>query len=410
MKRSSKGIIMYHKGILLLFMAIMIIPIGFSQRSEERRQLEDQQKRLRQQIEYNRKLLNEARKSREASLLEMNLLNNQIGRRRELILTIDSEISYLTNQLKNYERTIAQLEIELNRLRSSYAKLIYLSYKIREADHRLLYLLASENLNQAWNRMRFFRQLVTNRKSVFIQLASTIEDARETRQIISDQLKEQQKLKTDQRRESLNLTKEQQKKGEVLNKIKQQEDRIRAEINRQQREADALDVKIKRIIEEEIRRAAERKRDESERAAQISEAEIKLSNNFSANKGKLPLPVDQGTISSTFGRHRHPDFDIYTENNGIDILTTSGSNAKVVFDGVVSEIIRLPSYYAVLVKHGEYFTLYSKLESVFVRKGETIKTGHLIGLIRTYEQGTELHFELWKGKTKQNPQEWLRRF
>lgn len=401
---------MYHKGILLLFMAIMIIPIGFSQRSEERRQLEDQQKRLRQQIEYNRKLLNEARKSREASLLEMNLLNNQIGRRRELILTIDSEISYLTNQLKNYERTIAQLEIELNRLRSSYAKLIYLSYKIREADHRLLYLLASENLNQAWNRMRFFRQLVTNRKSVFIQLASTIEDARETRQIISDQLKEQQKLKTDQRRESLNLTKEQQKKGEVLNKIKQQEDRIRAEINRQQREADALDVKIKRIIEEEIRRAAERKRDESERAAQISEAEIKLSNNFSANKGKLPLPVDQGTISSTFGRHRHPDFDIYTENNGIDILTTSGSNAKVVFDGVVSEIIRLPSYYAVLVKHGEYFTLYSKLESVFVRKGETIKTGHLIGLIRTYEQGTELHFELWKGKTKQNPQEWLRRF
>ncbi|MFO7723815.1 MAG: peptidoglycan DD-metalloendopeptidase family protein [Bacteroidales bacterium] len=392
-------------GILLI---LVCMPAITQKGTTDRKKLEDQQKKLKQQIAYNQKLLQEARKSKEVSLGEINLLNNQIKKRRELLRTIDSEIQYLNRALTLNDQKITQLELEISRLKVGYARTIYLSYKLREPDDRLLYLLASENLNQAWNRMRFLQQMASGRKRLYVQLNATHDELLAMANVIKNQLNDKQLLKDAKNRESINLTSEKDKKGQVLTRIQKEESRIIAEINRKQREAAALEARISQIIREEMKKAASLKKETTPKAKEASEAEIKLSNTFASNKGKLPWPVDKGTISSTFGRHKHPDFDVYTENNGIDFLTTSGSSAKAVFEGEVSEVIQLPSYYAVLVKHGDFFTLYSKLQSVYVRKGEKIPTGHLIGLIKTGDNGTEFHFEVWQGRAKQNPQVWLR--
>lgn len=395
--------------VMMTIVVLMVFTIGFSQQSTtDRKSLEERQRRLKQQIAYNQKLLREARKNKEASLGEINLLNSQIRKRRELMQTIESEIQYLNRQLKTNERTIEQLELEISRLKAGYAKTIYLSYKLRESDDRLLYLLASENLNQAWNRMRFLQRMASGRKRIYEQLMVSREQIVATTNILKNQLNDKQLLKGEKNRESLNLTAEKEKKNQVLTTIQREESKIIAEINRQQKEATALEARISQIIKEELARAASRKQETTPKAREATSAEIKLSSNFASNRGKLPWPVDQGTISSTFGRHKHPDFDVYTENNGIDFITTAGASAKAVFEGEVSEVIQLPSYYAVLVKHGDYFTLYSKLQTVYVKKGEKIPIGHLIGLIKTGETGTEFHFELWHGRTKQNPQLWLR--
>lgn len=394
---------------LLLALLVSWIAVGFSQKSNDKKNLEDQQKKLKQQIAYNQKLLEEARRNKATSLGEINLLNVQIKKRKELLHTIDSEIHYLSGQLDYNARSVEQLELEISRLKAGYAKIILLSYKMREPDDKILYLLASENLNQAWNRMRFLQRIAASRKNIFVQLNTSKEQMVTTSNTIRNQLNEKQLLKDDKTRESLNLTSVKEKKNQVLTKIQKQEHQIVAEINRQQKEAASLEVKISQIIQKEIKKTADLKTESTPKAKETVVVDMKLSSTFAANRGKLPWPVDKGTISGTFGTHKHPDFDVYTENNGIDFLTQAGTSAKAVFEGEVCEVILLPSYYAVLVRHGEYFTLYSKLQSVYVKKGEKIPTGHLIGLIKSGDEGTECHFEVWQGRTKQNPQVWLRK-
>ncbi len=397
--------------LLMFFVMMMLTAIIFAQRgtSVDRKSLEARQKRLKEQIAINQKLLDEARKNKAASLGEITLLNSQIRKRRELLNTIESEIRYMNRQLKHNEMLIKQLEVEINRLKAAYAKTIYLSYKLRSTDDRLLYLLASRNLNQAWIRARFLQRMAAGRRDMYNQLNETREQMEGTSRVIRAHLDEKQLLRAEKNRESLNLTAEKEKKNQVLGRIQKEESRIVADIRKKQKEAADLETRISKIIREEMQKSANRKTETTAKARETSVAEVKLSNTFSANKGKLPWPVEQGTISNTFGTKKHPDFDVYTENNGIDFITSQGTSAKAVFEGEVSEVIQLPSYYAVLVKHGDFFTLYSKLQTVCVKKGEKIPTGHLIGLIKTGEHGTEFHFELWQGRTKQNPQSWLRR-
>jgi murein hydrolase activator len=396
--------------VLLTFLLLTgVYHFGQQTGSKERGRLEAQQKRIRDQLAVNQKLLNEARKNREASMAEVNLLNSQIGKRVELIRAIEAEISYLHRRLQEQNQFIARLELDLERLRTAYSKSIYLSYKLRATDDRLLFLLASESLNQAWSRARFLQRLASGRRKVYEQLLGTHEELEQTALAIKEQLQSQERLRDAQRSERNQLSDEKEGRSKVVTRLQREETRILAEIRKQQREASELQDRIAKIIQEEMRRAAERQAETTQQSRQASVAEIKLSNTFAANKGKLPWPIEQGSISGTFGAKKHPVFDIYTENNGIDFITQTGASARSVFDGEVSEVIQLPAYYAVLIKHGDYFTLYSKLQTVLVRKGQQVTTGEPVGQIRADNDVTEFHFEVWHGKQKQNPQEWIRR-
>ena len=179
--------------------------------------------------------------------------------------------------------------------------------------------------------------------------------------------------------------------------------------------AKRLQKAIEDLIAEELRKARETAKKTGtkptpENAFGLTPSEMKLSNSFAGNKGILPWPTERGVISETFGEHSHPVLKgIKTKNNGVDISTTQGATARAVFDGVVTSTMTLPNYNnVVIIRHGEFLTVYSNLREIYVKKGDKVTTKQKIGIIETDESGkTKLHFELWKGKILQNPEAWI---
>ncbi|MDT8307931.1 MAG: peptidoglycan DD-metalloendopeptidase family protein [Bacteroidales bacterium] len=393
--------------VFIIVIGIVIAPTFSQKNLPSKASLEKKQKELVKQINYNQKLLDEVRKSRELSLNELAIINVQIKKREQLIHTIKSEIEYYNNQIATNEKHIAQLEDEIAKQKQQYAKLILLSYKLRNNNDKFLYLFAADDVKQAWYRVKYFVQLSKYR----IQRFDELEEARQRIILANNQLErqisEKVALSSYKMDESQKLNGEHQLKSRAVEQIKKDEQHILQKLNQQRKESEKLANQIQTIIHNELERAKKIAASKALERKKTLESAVSSTVDFSLNKGKLPWPTKSGTVCSTFGRHKHPDFDIYTENNGIDILTVTGAVATSVFKGEVSEVIKLPSYYAVLIKHGDYFTLYSKIEEVWVKKGDKVTMGHKLGLIKTFEGVTQLHFEIWHQKEKQNPQSWI---
>jgi septal ring factor EnvC (AmiA/AmiB activator) len=289
--------------------------------------------------------------------------------------------------------------------------------------------------------MNYLKKLVEFRKKQLNLIKGKIDENTRRVHKLMETKSEKLLLLNNREQEKKELETDETEANDLLNELKKQEKELTKELRDKEALARKLDDAIKKAIEEEIRRARaeeERKRkEEAERRRKEAEAKAKenkttappvaktepamtefnavdmaLSKQFNLNKTKLPWPVGSGFISQAFGIHPHPTMrNITTENNGINISTTQGSKARAVFDGEITAIVKIPGLFnTVLVKHGEYFTVYSNLEVVNISKGQQIKTGQELGLIYTNEEGkTELHFEVWKGNEKQNPEHWLRR-
>lgn len=217
----------------------------------------------------------------------------------------------------------------------------------------------------------------------------------------------------------------------MLNNLTVKEKKLRADLREKQRKEQLLANRIEDIIRKEIEaaRTAAKKKAASSGSANVSNKKIerinspnatsvlastpeaiKLSNDFESNKGRLPWPVEQGIISSSFGRHSHPVWrDVVVNNNGVDINSKKGSKARAIFDGKVLRVIMVVDKYAILVQHGEYFTLYSNLQEVFVKAGDKVITKQPLGLVQTNEEEgkTEVHLEIWRGSNKMDPEGWL---
>ena len=272
-----------------------------------------------------------------------------------------------------------------------------------------MFIISAEDFNQAIKRWRYvqeFRNLIQQKINdidsteikVNLQLAKEKNDKREKDQLLAKEKKEQE-----------DLIKDKKKLDNQVNALKKKEKSIQKEIQDKETEAKKLKKQIKEIIAEEIRKANER--EELAKRNNRTSDDIKLSNNFVENKSKLPWPVDQGIISGKYGLTQHPtQTKVKINNNGIDITTVAESKAKSVFDGEVSMIVNSGNNNAVLIRHGLYFTLYSNLDIVYVKRGDKVKTMQEIGHIHTNvaDNKTILHFELWEDKETVDPAKWLR--
>jgi septal ring factor EnvC (AmiA/AmiB activator) len=235
------------------------------------------------------------------------------------------------------------------------------------------------------------------------------------------------RLLTTQEKQVQQLDKEKQEQVDVLNNLASKEKKLRADLKDKQKKQQQLSAKIEEIIKKEIEtaRSAAKKKSSSTLTASKSTKKIdagsaavllntpetiKLSEDFENNKGRLPWPVEKGIISSSFGRHAHPVWhDVYVNNNGVDINSSKGSKARAIFDGRVITVFMVYDKYAVLIQHGEYFSLYSNLENVFVKKDDKVITKQPIGTVQTNEEEgkTELHLEIWRGSNKMDPELWM---
>ncbi len=397
----------------VLFLFLLGFYSGFSQ--VEKANLEANKKKIEQEIRYTNDLLNQTRKTKKISLNELIILDDQIKKREALILTINHEIIYMDHQISMNNDSIRKLINDLKKLKDEYAEMIYYAFKNKNFYNRLMFIFAADDFNQAYRRSKYFQQYSSYRKVQAELIQITQQELERKTEEIENQKIEKEALLNDQKTALSQLAASRAGKSRTVQSLTKKEIELKNQLKSKEKAATLLQKAIEDIIAEEIRLSEEKARTEAsmkiKHEMSLTPMELKLSENFENNKGKLPWPSEKGVISGTFGEHPHPVLKkVKINNNGIDILTSEGSNAKAIFDGVVTRIMNVPNYNnVVIIRHGEYLTVYSNLNEVFVKKGEKVKTWQDIGYIFTDKEDskTELHFEIWKAKTLQNPLHWL---
>ncbi len=400
---------------LILTGFLILFSISFIYGQDKKSQLQARKAKIEEEINYTNKLLTETKKSKQATLNQLVLLNKKISHRQELINTINSEIQQIDSKIIQTNDTIAELSENINRLKEEYARMIYYAQKNKSSYSRLMFIFSSQSFNQAYQRLKYFQQYSSYRKNQVRVIRETQAILAEKVALLQSQKKEKVSLKSTEERERQKLSQEKQEQDKAVKNLSQKEKDLLKKLRESEKAAKRLQKAIEDLIAEELRKARETAKKTGtkptpENAFGLTPSEMKLSNSFAGNKGILPWPTERGVISETFGEHSHPVLKgIKTKNNGVDISTTQGATARAVFDGVVTSTMTLPNYNnVVIIRHGEFLTVYSNLREIYVKKGDKVTTKQKIGIIETDESGkTKLHFELWKGKILQNPEAWI---
>lgn len=384
--------------------------------AQTRQELERNKQSLEEEIQLTNQLLRETQRSSEVNLNQLVVLNSQINRREQLLGTIQNEIRLINRRISSLVRTLEELENELEELKESYAKMIQLAARNRDAYQRMMFIFSSTDFNQAYLRMRYLQQYSRHRREQADRIQATQQEIDVQIAALEEERNNQQVLLTRQRQEVLDLAKEQATQEQTVARLRSREQQLMQQLREQERAARELQDAIQRVIAEERRRAQEAARAEgrvtTDMFALTPEQQL-LSDNFAGNRGKLPWPLERGVITGHFGEQPHPVLPgIKISNNGIDISTAEGSRARAIFEGTVSRVITVPGgFYAVIIRHGEYLSVYSNLSEVFVSNGQTINVRQELGVVGTNqrEAKTYLHLEIWKGNDKLNPATWIAR-
>jgi len=405
-----------------LFILLLITYLSFGQNKDV---LKQQQIALEKEINYTTSLLNKTKENKKSSLVYIDYLDKKISSQERLLQLLNIEqnllkkqIFKLENKILENENSINAAEKEIIELKKEYAEIIYSLQKNKNERNDLMFIISSETFNQAYKRILFLREYSRARKTQALQITKNQDSLAINKQRLFSQKeliksKKEQNLKLiSNKKKSLDkvLISKDEKKTAV-SKLQKSEQIFLKKIKDQQKKSRKLEQKIKKIIEEEIRLAREKiKRDKDNKISLTPEAQL-LSDKFSANKGKLPWPLEQGLIIQKFGKQKHKVFgNIETFNNGINIATNKNAIIRTVFEGKISRIFFIKGEgKAVLINHGEFFTVYSGLEEVKVKLGDNILAKEEIGKVLTRENDdrTELHFEIWQGYDKQDPSAWL---
>jgi len=384
-------------------------------RAQSKGDLEKQKNQLLKDIEYTNKLLKDTEQNKKKTLNELTLMKAKINQRQQLINTVVSQASLVEKQIGQTRAIVVALEDDLARLKEEYGKMLYYTYKNQSQYDRLMFILSSKDINQAYKRVKYFQQYSKHRQEQVEAISAVQKDLNAKSEELTRKKRELSRLVEDSEREKLQLSTEKEERDKMVHDLQDKEKELRKALKKKEIESKKLEQAIARVIEEEIRKAKEKVEKTDSKITKsgfaLTPAEMTLSTSFGENRGRLPWPSERGVITSTFGEHEHPTLrDIKTMNNGIDIATEPNTKARAVFEGVVSKVFSIPgANSAVIVRHGEYLSLYSNLESVEVKAGDKVTVKQSLGTVATdsEENRTVLHFELWKGAEKQNPAFWI---
>ncbi len=391
--------------LALLMTAVQAFAQDTSRQESRRNALQKEIAQLEQQIAENT--------SRSSSALnDLTLIRRQVEARKALVAESEREIGLISDSIAVTSGNIASLQARIDTLTLYFEKLVRSAYKNRDARVWYVYILSSKNLAQASRRYSYLKNLSETMNGE----AAEVKEMRAGLELELSRLdslrQEATELRDSRARELAELQAEEKRSDNLVAQLRRYRTRYQRQLNEKRRQVEALNREIEKIIAEYI--AAQQAAEEARKAEGKETAEpvvdYQLAAEFEANKGKLPWPAD-GPVLEKFGRHNHP---VYTNivmpfSNGVSIGLAKGSAVKAVFDGVVKNVIAMPGYnMCVLVQHGSYFTFYCKLGQVSVKSGDKISTGQVIGIVDTIDGQTQLHFQIWKEKTPQNPEIWLR--
>ena len=402
--------------VLLLFYASEVL---MAQTKEE---LKTQKKDIEKEILYTSKLLKTTKSNKTKSLNYLKMLQAQIENKEKLVIALNLEAALLSKKIKKtefstkeIEKSIVKEKETLKELKEEYAKMVYAAFKQKGKRNNMMFIISSSDFNEAYKRILYLKQYSSFRKNQALKIEKSqnelikqkerlaqkkeglIEEAAIKKRLLSSKKKEI---------ESVNSTKKEKQK--LLKRLGQSERLFKKQLEEKQKKAKLLDDKIRQIIEEEIKKSNKKNKNTN---YDLTPEALALSSEFERNKGSLPWPLAKGVIVSKYGKQKHIIFaGVETFNNGVDIATDKNAEVRVVFDGKVSRIFFIKGKgKAVLINHGEYFSVYSGLKEVVVKAGEKLLAKEKIGVVLTNEEEnkTELHFEIWQGYDKQNPSNWL---
>ena len=372
--------------------------------SQTREDLEAQRNALLRQIETNTRLLSESKSRQQSTLKELGQLRAEVDLRQKVLNNYQAEINILTRDIDNKQGRVTELKASSRQIAEQHVIQLKDAYYERRMDIKALYLLSAGSLNEAFRRWRFIQVISRARRSTFDRLVATsdsltaeiksIQELRSDKQVLAENTIQQEKALSGAVRQS----------ESALKTLKGRESEIRAELDRQKRESERLANEIERIIRSEVEKSS------ADASMPLAPALKALSDQFEANKGSLPWPVERGIITGQFGEQPHPVVpSIVISNNGIDITTEPGSRVNAVFGGKVVGLKTIPGYdFTVIVQHGSFYTVYSRLVDVAVEMNDDIKTGQMIGRLHSDQvDNPELHFEVWQNKAQVNPESWI---
>lgn len=345
-----------------------------------------------------------------SALSRLNMISGKVESRKKLIAESDREIAEYSGSISAKKREIALMQARLDTLSDHYARLVRSAYVNRSAKIWYMYILASDNIGQAFRRYGYLRDLSKQMNSQASKIIDVQTELKKESEALVAMKREAESIKALRVKEINKLKAEENDSRNLVSQLKKNKRKYQQDLSRKQREVDALNREIERIIRDATDEKGSGKAGKGKSTAKRKPIDYTLAKKFEANKGKLPWPAD-GPVVDHFGQRFHP---VYTNlklpfNNGVTIALAAGTEIKAVFDGEVKQIVVMPGYNkCALVQHGNYFSFYCKLGTVSVKAGDKVKTGQVVGTVDTIGGETQLHFQIWSGRNPQNPEIWLR--
>mgnify|MGYP000067780824 CR=1 FL=1 len=383
--------------IFLFFYFLSILSFG-----QTKQELEEKKKIAREELNRANELLHETRSNKQNTVYKLYLVNKKISLRNEIITAMGSEINRLNSRMSQKMVVLDMLKNDLDKIRNNYADLIRRAYVTNRTHEKLMFIFASNSFNQAYKRLKYLQQYYESRKQIariIEELSGIIESETKT---IQNTINQRNILLIQRKEEKQELEKDKIESNESIKALKMREKLLLKEIAEKKKIAENLEREILRIIEEEAIRARS--------TTGLTEFKM-LNDGFIKNKGNMNWPVRQSIVINDFGKHQHPVLkNVYIENNGIDISTVKGSSVRPIFDGIVSRVFAIKgSNSTVIIRHGNYLTIYQNLINVLVKTGQVVTQNDIIGEVYFDQENNAsvLHFEIWHELNKLNPSQFL---
>ena len=430
------------KRIFLLCIACCFLSALSAQSTRKIRELENKRKELHQQIAESETLLQSTKKDVKSQLENLALLTGQIEERRRYIHTIETDVNTLAKEITTLQRQLTALQRNLKEKKKKYEASVQYMYRNKSVQEKLMFIFSAKNLGQTYRRMRYVREYATYQRLQGEEILKKQEQIRKKKAERQQVKAAKENLLKEREGEKVKLEAQEKEKRILVANLQKKQRGLQNEINKKRREANQLNARIDKLIAEEIERARKRAQEEARReeAARrkaqgkegqsagtgaktkskplevytMSKADRELSGNFAANRGKLPMPISGAyIITSHYGQYAVEGLrNVKLDNKGIDIQGKPGAQARAIFDGKVAAVFQLNGLFNVLIRHGNYISVYCNLSSASVKSGDTVKTKQHIGEV--FSDGTDngrtvLHFQLRREKEKLNPEPWLNR-
>lgn len=396
-----------------VFVLIMLFFLGFthSALSQTRKELEKERKLIEEQIVLINRNLSQVQSRKKTVLDKVEIINQRITKAEALVRINNQEANMLTREINANTIAIDRLRTELKQLKADYSQMVIDAYKSKSSQNRIMFLLSSDNFLQAYKRLQYMKQFAAHREQQGVEIQNQTKILQELNTKLFEQRKDKEAILAQNRATLEKLKKDRDTERDLIASIKQRQGQYQKELASKQKEINKIDKLISKLISDAI--AEENKKiggSSTSRFKMTPEATV-LGNKFEDNKGKLPWPVEKGFVSRPFGTRQHAIVKtVKTTSDGVRIDTDAGSKARAVFDGEVSRIQIIPhSYKIVIIRHGQYLSVYKNIDNLFVKKGDKVTRNQFIGTIGKdpSDGSTTLGFYIFKNQNPQNPADWV---